>query len=171
MSVTVEPNAPRTRRNHARRGYAPPAVPTRGVSTQNTTLPGSDVVSAPPMGHRGPRVVRRAKALSWKSPEAFAALVASFFVSLACFYVAAYARVTAEGFEKAQLAKQLRRARLERESLEADLSKLTGAERVRQRAAVLGLIPNAPATTNLLSAAAKAEQNDAPFIESASASP
>lgn len=136
MSTVTEKPQGRTARRPSARGTASRATVVRNSSV----LPVSDTLApAPPMGYRGRKPVRVVKALGWKSPEAIAVLIASFVVSLACFYVAAYARVTAEGFEKLELTKQLRAVKAERESLEADISRLTSGGHVTQKAQTLGL--------------------------------
>jgi cell division protein FtsB len=133
---------PRGRTTHK----AARATATRPVVTRTAFLPAQDVVApAPPMGYRGRKPVRVIKALGWKSPEAIAVLIASFFVSLACFYVAAYARVTAEGFEKVELLKNIKAVKAERESLEASIAQLTRAEHITRKAQSLQLI-SAPKT-------------------------
>src|SRR5688572_12320058 len=74
--------------------YVPPPPPRRSGGSQPPSPP-----RRRPMAHRGPRVVRRAKELTWRSPMMAAVVVGAFLVSLLCCYVYAYARVTSAGFE------------------------------------------------------------------------
>lgn len=110
----------------------------------------------PPMAQRGSRVVRRARALGWRSPETASVLVATFVVSLLCFYVAAYARVTAEGFELSRLKRQMRASVASEDALRAEISRLTLPGAVARRAATLKLIPGTPQALKVVSPPASA---------------
>lgn len=79
-----------------------------------------------------------------------AIMVASFVVSLACLYVNAYARVTAEGFEAARLGRQVVAAEEERLALTAQISNLNRPEVVEEAARRLGLVPSEPKTLRLI---------------------
>ena len=128
-----------------------------------------EAASAPvrrrPMARKGLRPVRRAQELGWRSPEAAAVVVASFCVSLACFYVAAYARVTAEGYEAARVRAAMKQAAFDKEALEADISRLTLPATVQARAAQMGMVRATSQTVRMVSppsASTTADTNNAP---------
>lgn len=79
-----------------------------------------------------------------------AVLAASFFVSLAAFYVSAYARVTAQGVEEARLTRDIRAAKQQEEALHARISELTLGDKVQARALQMDMEPNSTPTTELL---------------------
>jgi cell division protein FtsB len=161
-------------RRTARRGgtIAPPrsASPDAPRSTARTParsshpLPVSRVAAAPrgavetvrlkespgPMAHRGPKTLRRARQFAWRSRETAAVIAASFLVSLLCLYVAAYARVTAEGFEISELRKEIRASEKEAEALRAEISRLMLPETVRERAVQAGMVVGTPGSLNLV---------------------
>jgi cell division protein FtsL len=107
-----------------------------------------------PMAQRGPRALRHARQLRWRSPETVAVLAASFSVSLLLLYVAAYARVTAEGFEAAALSRKLRAAEKEQDALKVRIGELRTPEQVAKRAQSIGMVPGTPENVNLVTAAA-----------------
>ena len=109
-----------------------------------------------PMAQAGPKAVRRAQAFGWKSPEAAAVVVASFVVSLCCFYIAAYAKVTSEGIESARVQADLKDAARDKEALEAEVSRLTLPPTVRARAVQMGMVKTAPQTVRLVMPAKQA---------------
>jgi hypothetical protein len=119
------------------------------------SLPADSPARRAPMGRRrgGSRVVRHARDLSWRSPMTVAVLVASFCVSLASLYIAAYARVTAESLEVADLQRQVAQAQQRGEGLRAQISAVTLAPRVGAEAAAMGMEPNTPASAHLLTKA------------------
>jgi hypothetical protein len=71
------------------------------------------------MADRGPRVINRARRKGWITRELTAVLLFSFFGSLACLYVTAYARVTLQGLEYAQLSEKLKAAEADTDKLQA----------------------------------------------------
>lgn len=114
------------------------------------SLDGAEGTRPRPMARRGPKAVRRAQDFGWKSPEAAAILVASFVVSLACFYVAAYAKVTSEGIESARIQIEIKDAAREKEALEAEISRSTLPVAVRARAVQMGMVKTPPQTVRLV---------------------
>jgi cell division protein FtsL len=106
------------------------------------------------MGQRGPRALRHARQLRWRSPETVAVLAASFSVSLLLLYVAAYARVTSEGFEAATLSRKLRAAEKEQDALKVRIGELKTPEQVARRAQAMGMVPGTPESVNLITASA-----------------
>jgi hypothetical protein len=106
------------------------------------------------MAQRGPRALRHARQLRWRSPETAAVLAASFTVSLLLLYVAAYARVTAEGFEAATLTHKLRAAQKEEDALRTRIGELSSPDTVARRAQAMGMVQGAPATMNVVTASA-----------------
>jgi hypothetical protein len=117
-------------------------------------LPRRPLVDAPisrPMGHRGSRVVRKVRVLGWRSPETLAVLLASFLVSLAALYISAYARVAMEGFDESRLYRQIRVAKQDEDALHAQISALTLASTVQNRAVLMNMVANRPEMTELLS--------------------
>jgi cell division protein FtsL len=103
-----------------------------------------------PMAERGSRPVRRARRLAMKSREAAAVVVAFFGVTLMCLYLAAYARVMAEGFEISEMRKAMRVEEAKSEALRAEISRLNLPESVRERAEKLGLVSGTPSSVNLV---------------------
>lgn len=88
----------------------------------------------------------------WGFRETAAVLIASFAVTLLCLYVAAYARVTAEGFDANRLAKRLRASQNVEKQLEAEISRLKLPETVQKRATEMGMVPMPPGSTQFLNA-------------------
>jgi hypothetical protein len=118
------------------------------------------------MAQRGPRALRHARQLRWRSPETVAVLTASFLVSLLLLYVAAYARVTAEGFEAATLTRKLRAADKEQEALKVRIGELRTPEEVAKRAQVMGMVPRRPENVSLVAPVANiagSSASDRPF--------
>ena len=105
---------------------------------------------ARPMGQRGPLVVRRVRALGWRSPETLAVLVASFVVSLAAIYVAAYARVAAATLETANLTRESRKEEDRKDALLARLSELSLASDMQKSAVQMNMVPNDAQSERLL---------------------
>ena len=127
----------------------------RPVSPRSPVPPASfrveDRLEAPrPMAQRGSKVVRRARALGWRSPETVAVLVASFFVSLAALYVSAYAHIAADGMEEARLTRQLHDAAQLKETLHARISQLSLAPDVQAHALEMNMERNQSDNTQLL---------------------
>lgn len=126
--------------------------------------PGWEAAPAPvrrrPMARKGLRPVRRAQDFGWRSPEAAAVVVASFCVSLACFYVAAYARVTAEGFEAARVRAAMKQAAFDKEALQADISRLTLPATVQARAAQMGMVRATSQTVRMVTPPPAASTTD-----------
>ena len=114
--------------------------------------PEPGVSPAPPprprraMAHTGPRVLRRAKALQEKNSVLGAVVAATFTVTLCCLYLFAYASVTAEGFELSRLRQKNKEASLKRDTLQAEISRLSLPQTVAQRAAMLGMVKGTPDT-------------------------
>lgn len=106
-----------------------------------------------PMARKGLKPVRRAQDFGWRSPEAAGVVVASIVVGLACFYVAAYARVAAEGFEAAQVREQMKKAAVEKEALEASIARLTLPATVKARAIQLGMVQATSQTVRVVTPA------------------
>jgi hypothetical protein len=104
------------------------------------------------MAQRGPRVVRRAQELGWRSPMTAAVLATTLLVSLLCCYVYAYARLTAAGFELSRLTRDLRDAEREEAALHAQVSNLSLAASIEQRARGLGMEPAPPGEARVLTA-------------------
>jgi cell division protein FtsB len=102
------------------------------------------------MAHRGPKTLRRAQQFAWRSREAAAVVAASFFVSLLCLYVAAYARVTAEGFEVSELRREIKASEKEAEALRAEISRMMLPETVRERAVQAGMVVGTPGSINMV---------------------
>ena len=124
----------------ASRPAAPPAVRPRRMGQSR------------PMAQRGPFVVRRVRALGWRSPETLAVLVASFVVSLAAIYVAAYARVAADTFEASKLSRESRQADEQKDALLARLSELSLASDVQKTASQMNMVANDAQSERLLDA-------------------
>jgi hypothetical protein len=162
--------AEKERRSTRRGGTIAPPRPESYSSRRATTGPGARpvVVNRPaaqpvgavesvrlrespgPMAHRGPRTLRYAQQFAWKSREGAAVVVASFCVTLLCLYVAAYARVTAEGFEISQLRKDIKASEAESEALRAEISRLTLPDAVKVRAIQAGMVVGTPGNANFL---------------------
>ena len=102
------------------------------------------------MAYRGPLILRGAQELRFRSPEAMVVLFASFFVSLCCFYVNAYARITSDGINAVKMERLAIEAENETERLQAQLSLLSNAAHVEKRARDMKMIPGAT-TGRLLS--------------------
>ena len=115
-----------------------------------TPEPGVSPAPAPrprrAMAHTGPRVLRRAKALQENNSVLGAVLVATFTVTICCLYLFAYASVTAEGFELSRLRQKSREASLKRDTLQAEISRLSLPQTVAERAAMLGMEKGTPET-------------------------
>ena len=127
------------------------AVPT--ITAHTSKLPafeGAEGTRPRPMARRGSKAVRRAQDFGWKSPEAAAVLVASFVVSLACFYVAAYAKVASEGIESARIQFEIKEAAREKEALEAEISRITLPKAVQARAVQMDMVKTPPQTVRLV---------------------
>lgn len=97
------------------------------------------------MAFRGPLILRGAQELHFRSPEALVVLVASFCVSMFCFYVAAYARVTSDGIKAVDLEHRAIAAEQETERLHAHLSLVIGPANVARRAKEMKMILGANA--------------------------
>ena len=106
---------------------------------------------------RKSRLARAVQALTWRSPMTAAVLLGTFLVTLLCGYVAAYARVTATGFELSVLRRDLRRTELEEEALRAELSRLKQPEAVARRAQAMGMVVAPPESARVLPADAPAQ--------------
>ena len=104
-----------------------------------------------PMAFRGPLIVRGVQELRFRSPQALAVLVASFCVSLLCFYVAAYAQMTSDTVKAATLETKAQEADEEGQRLQAELSDLTLPGKVEQRAKELKLVPATPLAMTMVS--------------------
>jgi len=91
------------------------------------------------MAERGPRVLRKARQLGWRTPEMAAVLAFSFFVSLALLYVTAYARVTLQGYEYAQLSDELKIVEQQADDLQAQIDQAKDRNRVEANARQLHL--------------------------------
>ena len=91
------------------------------------------------MAHRGPVVLRRAKAIQENSRVPGAVLVATFAVTIICLYLSAYATVTAEGFELARLRTNNKAENLRHDTLQAEISRLSLPQTVAERAKLLGM--------------------------------
>jgi cell division protein FtsL len=103
------------------------------------------------MAHTGPRVLRRAKAIQENSRVPGAVLLATFTVTILCLYLCAYASVTAEGFELSRLRSLNKQADLQRDTLQAEISRLSLPQTVAQRAKELGMEPGTPQTLTIVS--------------------
>lgn len=101
-----------------------------------------------PMGQRGSRTTRVVKNISVRSPMLAATLVASFAVSLFCFYVTAYARVNAEGQQLSRLRQELKTAQRREIALNGEISRfqLSAPRRARE----MNLIPAPPEMVEVL---------------------
>lgn len=106
-----------------------------------------------PMARKGLKPVRRAQEFGWRSPEAAGVVVASIIVGLACFYVAAYARVAAEGFEAARVRGEMKDESVKKEALEAEIARLTLPATVRARAIQLGMVQATSQTVRVVTPA------------------
>ena len=104
-----------------------------------------------PMALRGPLIVRGVQELRFRSPEALAVLVASFCVSLLCFYVSAYARVTADTVNAARFKASAEEAEEKGDKLQAELAKLSSPTTVEQTAKSLRFVPGAPPLMPMIS--------------------
>ncbi|MDX1933578.1 MAG: hypothetical protein SFU56_13300 [Capsulimonadales bacterium] len=82
--------------------------------------------------------------------EMLAVLLASFIVSLLCCYVAAYARVTAEGFAIKRLHREIAEAEKRGNALQASISEHQSLERIAELARKMGLVPQTPGTVRML---------------------
>lgn len=100
------------------------------------------------MGQRGARPVRMARDLSWRNPMLAAVLMASFGVSLLCFYITAYARVNTQRLQLSGMRQELKMAQRREESLKAEIS--TNGLSVRQRATAMGMIQAPPESVQVL---------------------
>jgi len=89
-----------------------------------------------------------ARDLSWRNPMLVAVLMASFCVSLVCFYITAYARVNAQRLELSSLRQDLKMAERHEESLKAEIS--TNGLSVRQRATAMGMVQAPPESVEVL---------------------
>ncbi|MBC8103016.1 MAG: hypothetical protein H7Z41_10565 [Cytophagales bacterium] len=114
------------------------------------------------MAHTGPRALRRARAIHENSRVPGAVLAATFTVTILCLYVSAYARVTGEGFERSRLRSQLKQANLQRDTLQAEISRLSLPRTVAQRAAELQMEPGTPETLTILSGASSSGTEETP---------
>lgn len=85
-----------------------------------------------------------------RDPMTIAVLVAVFFVSLLSFYVAAYARVTADSFALSELKKEVEAARRVGDNLRAQVSLLSLPGAVHQGALRLGMRQAAPETLQII---------------------
>jgi cell division protein FtsL len=113
------------------------------------------------MAHTGPPVLRRAKAIHENTRVPGAVLVATFTVTILCLYLSAYATVTAEGFELSRLRAMNKKADLQRDTLQAEISRLSLPQTVAQRAAALQMVPGTPQTLTIVSG----ESSSAPVAE------
>jgi cell division protein FtsL len=102
------------------------------------------------MAHTGPPVLRRAKAIHENTRVPGAVLVATFTVTILCLYLSAYATVTAEGYELSRLRALNKQADLQRDTLQAEISRLSLPQTVAQRAAMLQLEPGTPETLTIV---------------------
>ena len=93
------------------------------------------------MAYTGSPVVRRAKALQNNSRVPGAVLLAAFTVTILLLYLCAYAGVTADGFELSRLRKMNKDADLQRDTLQAEISRLSLPKTVAERAAALQMLP------------------------------
>ncbi len=109
-----------------------------------------------PMARKGLKPVRRAQEFGWRSPEAAGVVVASIVVGLACFYVAAYARVAAEGFEAARVRGEMKDESVKKEALEAEIARLTLPATVKARAIQLGMEQASSQTVRVVTPAPQA---------------
>jgi hypothetical protein len=104
------------------------------------------------MAHRGPRVVRRAKALGWWNPMTLAVLGASFAASLSCLYLTAYVHVFQQGNDLAKMRRELKAERDRTADLEARIDAMRHDRTIAVRAKRLGLVPAPSAALNILDA-------------------
>jgi len=102
------------------------------------------------MAHRGPRVVRKARELSWRSPMTAAILLGAFVVTVLCIYVYAYALVTISGFEQSRCKREIKTEIQQEEALRAEVSRLSLLPTVEQRARGMGMVLNAPQMAEVL---------------------
>ena len=93
------------------------------------------------MAHTGPPVLRRAKAIHENSRVPGAVLLATFTVTILLLYLCAYASVTADGFELSRLRTMNKDADLKRDTLQAEISRLSLPKTVAERAAALQMVP------------------------------
>ena len=122
-----------------------------------TPAPASDrAVSAPrarrAMAHSGPPVLRRAKAIHENTRVPGAVLLATFTVTILLLYLCAYASVTSEGFELSRYRALNKQASLQRDTLQAEISRLSLPQTVAQRAALLQMEPGTPQTLTIVPA-------------------
>lgn len=108
--------------------------------TSNRTVPSLDV----------PRS-RRAVALHKKNRVFVAVLVATFTATILCLYLFAYANVTSEGFNLSRFRALNREANLRRNTLQAEISRLSLPQTVAERAAILQMEPGTPQTLTIVS--------------------
>lgn len=130
------------------------AMPERSPAPRRLIAPGTPPQTARrSMGHRGPRVVRKAKRLGWRSPMTAAVLVGTFLVTLLSIYVSAYARVTQAGFQLSSLRRQMLKAEQEEQVLTAEVSRLKLRGTVGQHAEAIGMTLLTPGAAQVLSVA------------------
>ena len=118
-----------------------------------------------PMAHTGPPVLRRAKAIHENSRVPGAVLLAAFTVTILLLYLCAYAGVTADGFELSRLRVMNRDADLQRDTLQAEISRLSLPKTVAERAAALQMEQGTTGSVILVSDGAGKTAPDSPTLK------
>ncbi len=118
-----------------------------------------------PMAHTGPPVLRRAKAIHENSRVPGAVLLAAFTVTILLLYLCAYASVTADGFELSRLRIMNRDADLQRDTLQAEISRLSLPKTVAERAAALQMEQGTTGSVILVSDGADKAVPDSPTLK------